>query len=134
MNKLLCATAVALALMGGAQAAEDRTKAIEALGRAGVPRSVVEAHAAWDDCKEAAVERFANQPEDARKVAEAAIAFCVIPETKYLLVLMGPHMTPDDANRLREHAMPALLARVTKMRAARAKTQQQNPTRSSATH
>ena len=126
MNKLLSAIAVALALINGAQAgepalsADDRAKVIEALVRAGAPRPQVEAHMAWDDCKEAAVERFADQPEDARTVAEAAVASCSEKETRYLLA--------------RGHSDADLLARVMEIRAARGNTPKQPPVANPATH
>jgi hypothetical protein len=145
MNKLLCTIALALALIGGAQAdelARSDDRAIiregvkEAEIAAGVPRPVVEAEGVWDDCVDAAVERFADQPEDAHTVAEAALASCSVKETKYLLV-RGRSDEPDLLDRsktLREAVMPDLLARVMEIRAAHGQTQKQPPVASPATH
>jgi enamine deaminase RidA (YjgF/YER057c/UK114 family) len=94
----------------------------EALVRAGIPRPEVEAMAAWDDCTEAAVDTFADQPEPARTVAEAAMATCVGEEGKYLI---ATHI--NDPSALREATMPDLLARVMAIRAARAKLPQEGP-------
>jgi hypothetical protein len=133
MNKLLSGLALALALIGGAQADEaqsDRAK-IRALTNeiflnAGIPRAQVEAESAWFDCTDAAVERFADQPEDARTVAEAAMASCSEKEARYLLA--RGHSDADLlalSKALREGLMPDLLARVMEIRAARGKTQKQ---------
>jgi hypothetical protein len=135
MNKPLSALALALALAGTAQADElarsdrdiIREGVKEAEIAAGVPRPVVEAEGVWDDCLDAAVERFADQPEDARTVAEAAMASCSVKETRYLLARAhsdGPDLL-DRIKTLREATMPDLIARVMEIRAARGKTQKQ---------
>lgn len=94
----------------------------DALVRAGIPRPVVEAMAAWDDCTERAADRFADQPETARTVAEAAMGACTAEETK----LIAANGIRDPAS-LQDAAMPRLLARVMAIRAARAKFQRESP-------
>jgi len=144
MNTLLSAVGIALtvALALGAQADEPqsdrakiRTIVNEALLSAGVPRAQVEAESAWFDCMDAAVERFAVQPEDARTVAEAAVASCSGKETRYLLA--RGHSDADLlalSKALREAAMPDLLARVMEIRAARGNTPKQPRVANPATH
>jgi hypothetical protein len=89
---------------------------------AGIPRAEVEAQAAWDGCTEAAVDHFADQPEPARTVAEAAMAACVAEEGKYMIAT-GIRYPAS----IEEATMPKLLARVMAIRAARAKLRQENP-------
>jgi uncharacterized protein YecT (DUF1311 family) len=94
----------------------------DALVRAGIPRPVVEAIAAWDDCTEAAADKFADQPESAHTVAEAAMATCTAEKYKYMRAAGLAY--PDSVE---EATMPQLLARVMAVRAARAKLRQQSP-------
>jgi uncharacterized protein YecT (DUF1311 family) len=56
------------------QAPSIKSIVIDALVRAGIPRPKVEALAAWNECTEDAVDKFADQPESAHTVAEAAVA------------------------------------------------------------
>jgi uncharacterized protein YecT (DUF1311 family) len=96
----------------------------DVLVRAGMPRPVVEAMAAWDGCTEAAVDKFADQPEPARTVAEAAMATCRAEEYKYMRAA-GINVT--DPAAVEQAWMPDLLARVMAIRAARAKLRKGNP-------
>jgi len=105
--------------------ARVRAAVNDALIHAGIPRPVVEAMAAWDDCTEAAVDKFADQPESAHTVVEAAMATCTAEKYKYMrakgiINLAGP-------SALEQEMMPQLLARVMAIRAARAKLRQQSP-------
>jgi uncharacterized protein YecT (DUF1311 family) len=67
--------------------AESRERVNDALVEAGIPRAQVEAMTAWHDCTEAAVDKFADQPESARTVAEAAMAICT--DEEYSLSELG---------------------------------------------
>lgn len=86
----------------------------DALVRAGIPRAEVEAIGQWDDCTANAADRFADQQEPARTVAEAAMATCVSEEARYLIALHLQH--PES---LHEATMPSLIARIMAARAAR---------------
>ena len=87
-------------------------------------------------CAEEAVDKFADQPEPARTVAEAAMATCTPEETKYLLE-SGKDSTQTGAGEfalshpeaLEQATMPQLLARVMAVRAARAKLRKDSPER-----
>ena len=96
----------------------------DALVRAGIPRPVVEAMAAWDECTEIAVDKFADQPESAHTVAEAAMATCTSEKYKYMRAA-GINLANPGA--VEQATMPQLLARVMAVRAARAKVRQQGP-------
>jgi uncharacterized protein YecT (DUF1311 family) len=104
------------------QAPSTESVANDALVRAGIPRPEVEAMAAWDECTEAAVDKFADQPESAHTVAEAAMATCTAEKYKYML---ATGIAIPDA--VEQATMPHLLARVMAVRAARAKLRQQSP-------
>jgi len=104
------------------QAPSTESVANDALIRAGIPRPVVEAMAAWDKCTEAAVDKFADQPESAHTVAEAAMAICTAEKHKYML---ADGIAYPDA--VEQATMPHLLARVMAVRAARAKFGSKSP-------
>jgi uncharacterized protein YecT (DUF1311 family) len=88
------------------QAPSTEAVANDALVRAGIPRPEVEAMAAWDECTEAAVDKFADQPESAHTVAEAAMAICTAEKHKYML---ADGIAYPDA--VEQATMPHLLAR-----------------------
>jgi uncharacterized protein YecT (DUF1311 family) len=89
---------------------------------AGFSRAEVEATAAWEDCTAAAIDEFADQPEQARTVAEAAMATCGVEKFKYMRAV-GIQFPAA----VEEASMPDLIARVMMVRAARAKLRQQRP-------
>jgi uncharacterized protein YecT (DUF1311 family) len=102
----------------------DRELAKDMLVRAGIPRAEVEAQDAWEICTETAVDRFADQPEPARTVAEAAMATCTTEKIKYML---ATGMNPAYSSAVEQATMPQLLARVMAVRAARSKLRKENP-------
>jgi uncharacterized protein YecT (DUF1311 family) len=77
---------------------------------------------AWNDCTEHAAESFADQPEPARTVAEAAMAACTAEETKYMLASGIQYPASVEGA-----TMPHLLARVMAFRAVRAKLRHETP-------
>jgi hypothetical protein len=91
------------------------------LGEIFGPREAA-AMTAWDDCIEHAADTFADQPESARTVAEAALGACTVEEAKYVVAAGIRYV-----DSLREAAMPDLMARVMAIRAARAKPRQESP-------
>src|SRR5437762_3402056 len=76
---------LAVALSPAVVYAQDEINNIakDMLARAGTPRAAVEAQDAWQRCTDAAIDRFATQPEPAREVAEAALATCVPEEIAF---------------------------------------------------
>jgi hypothetical protein len=102
----------------------DRELAKDMLVRAGTPRAEVEAQDVWEICTETAVDRFADQPESARTVAEAAMATCTTEKIKYM---RATGMNPAYSGAVEQATMPGLLARVMAVRAARSKLQNENP-------
>ena len=89
---------------------------------AGMPRAEVEAMDHWDNCTSHAIDLFADQPEPARTVAEAAMASCVLEKAKYMIAIGVSYPTAVE-----EAAMPRLLARVMAIRAARVKAREVKP-------
>jgi hypothetical protein len=100
----------------------DRDLANDMLMRAGISRSQVEAMSAWADCADHAVHLFADQPEPARAVAEAAMASCVSEKARYMIAI-----GVANPQAMEEATTPGLLARVMAIRAARKKLREQHP-------
>ncbi|HEY8871772.1 MAG TPA: hypothetical protein VIM52_01990 [Stellaceae bacterium] len=97
----------------------DRKIADEILESAGMSRGEIEASEAWDRCTEAAIDRFADQPEPAATIVEGAMATCA-PERMKLMRAMG--ISYPEA--IEKAAPPGLLARVMAVRAFRAAQKQ----------
>jgi hypothetical protein len=89
--------------------------ALRALGIDPTPDKIT-AITAWDRCTKAAIDRYADQPEPARTVAEAAIAACQIEEVRYMQALGLKFL-----ESVTETAIPELTAHVMEVRAARGK-------------
>jgi uncharacterized protein YecT (DUF1311 family) len=103
-------------------ATSDTHREVEKLlGEIVGPREAA-AMTAWNDCIEHAADTFADQPESARTVAEAALGACTAEEAKYMVTAGIRYV-----DSLREAAMPDLMARVMAIRAARAKLRQESP-------
>jgi hypothetical protein len=123
---LFLAVTLLPAVVYAEDASQTNNTAKDMLTRAGIPRATVEAQDAWERCTDAAIDRFAAQPEPAREVAEAALAACVPEEIAYaqegardpIMQRVGVNLAGlQDA--IEKTAMPGLLARIMALRAVR---------------